>query len=136
MIACSLTSWPWLILVLIAYNVLVFLTGISLDGQMFSLTSGAIWSFKVSDLLLLFALILLFFEILKATRTGAGAVIDHLLSTAVFVIALVEFILVAGAATTTFFLIMVICLLDVIAGFSVSITSARRDFSVGPSGFE
>ena len=130
--------FPLLILVLIAYNVLVFLTGISLDGQMFSLTmvSGAIWSFKVSDLLLLFALILLFFEILKATRTGAGAVIDHLLSTAVFVIALVEFILVAGAATTTFFLIMVICLLDVIAGFSVSITSARRDFSVGPSGFE
>lgn len=130
--------FPLLILVLIAYNVLVFLTGVSLDGEIFSLTmvSKAVWSFKVSDVLLLFALILLFFEILKATRTGAGAVLDHLLSTAVFVAALIEFILVANAATTTFFLIVVITLLDVIAGFSVSITSARRDFSVGsPGGF-
>lgn len=130
--------FPLLILVLIAYNVLVFLTGAHLDGEIFSLTmvSGAVWSFKVSDVLLLFALILLFFEILKATRTGAGAVVDHLLSTAVFVVALIEFILVAQAATTTFFLLVVITLLDVIAGFSVSITSARRDFSVGnPSGF-
>jgi len=130
--------FPLLILVLIAYNVLVFLTGAHLDGEIFSLTmvSGAVWSFKVSDVLLLFALILLFFEILKATRTGAGAVLDHLLSTAVFVVALIEFILVAQAATTTFFLLVVITLLDVIAGFSVSITSARRDFSVGnPNGF-
>lgn len=128
--------FPLLILVLIAYNILVFLTGASLDGQIFSLTmvSGAVWSFKVSDVLVLLALILLFFEILKATRTGAGAVIDHLLSTAVFIIALVEFILVAQAATTTFFLIVVITLLDVIAGFSVSITSARRDFTVGHPG--
>ncbi len=128
--------FPLLILVIIAYNLLVFLTGVNLDGEIFSLTmvSGAIWSFKVSDVLLLFALILLFFEILKATRTGAGAVIDHLLSTAVFVVALIEFILVAQAATTTFFLLVVITLLDVIAGFSVSITSARRDFSVGHGG--
>ena len=128
--------FPLLILVLIAYNILVFLTGASLDGQIFSLTmvSGAVWSFKVSDVLVLFALILLFVEILKATRTGAGAVVDHLLSTAVFIIALVEFILVAQAATTTFFLIVVITLLDVIAGFSVSITSARRDFTVGHPG--
>ena len=95
---------------------------------------AAIWSFTVSDLLLLFALILLFFEILKSTRTGAGAVLDHLLSTAVFIVALIEFILFAQAATSTFFLIVVITLLDIIAGFSVSITSARRDFSVGNGG--
>ncbi len=130
--------FPLLILVLIAYNILVFFTGVSLDGQIFSVTmvSGAEWSFKVSDVLVLFALVLLFFEILKATRTGAGAVLDDLLSTAVFIIALVEFILVAQAATTTFFLLVVIALLDVIAGFSVSITAARRDFTVGhPGGF-
>lgn len=128
--------FPLLVIVLIAYNLLVFLTGASLDGQIFSLVmvSGAVWSFKVSDVLLLLALILLFFEILKATRIGAGAVIDHLLSTAVFIAALIEFILVAQAATTTFFLITVICLLDVIAGFSVSITAARRDVTFGHPG--
>ena len=130
--------FPLLLFVLAAYNVIVFFTGVSLDEQIFSLTmvSGAEWSFRVSDALVLAALILLFFEILKATRTGAGAILDHLLSTAVFIIALIEFIVVAQAATTTFFLIVVITLLDIIAGFSVSITSARRDFSVGhPGGF-
>ena len=130
--------FPLLIIVLIAYNFIAFMTGTSLSGNIFTLTmvSGAEWSFRVSDALVLAALILLFFEILKATRTGAGAVVDHLLSMAVFITALVEFILVAEAATTTFFLIVVISLLDVIAGFSVSITAARRDFSVGhPGGF-
>ena len=118
---------------LIAYNFIAFMTGTSLSENIFTLTmvSGAEWSFRVSDALVLAALILLFFEILKATRTGAGAVVDHLLSMAVFIVALIEFILVAQAATTTFFLIMVITLLDVIAGFTVGLTSARRDFSVG-----
>ena len=128
--------FPLLILVLIVYNILVFFTGISLGGQIFSVTmvSGVDWSFKVSEALVLLALVLLFLEILKATRTGTGAVLDHLLSTAVFIIALVEFILVAQAATTTFFLLVVISLLDVIAGFSVGLTAARRDFTVGHPG--
>ena len=128
--------FPLLIIVLIAYNFIAFMTGTSLSGNIFTLTmvSGAEWSFRVSDALVLAALILLFFEILKATRTGAGAVVDHLLSMAVFIIALIEFILVPQAATTTFFLIMVITLLDVVAGFTVGLTSARRDFSVGGSG--
>jgi len=125
--------FPLLILVLVAYNVLVFFTGISLSGEIFSLTmvSGVLWIFQVSDLLILFALVLLFFEVLKATRTGAGAIVDHLLSTVVFIVALIEFILVGKAATSTFFLLVVITLVDVIAGYSVSITSARRDLSIG-----
>jgi len=128
--------FPLLILVLIVYNILVFFTGVSLDAQIFSVTmvSGVDWSFKVSKALVLLALVLLFLEILKATRTGTGAVLDHLLSTAVFIIALVEFILVAQAATTTFFLLVIISLLDVIAGFSVGLTAARRDFTVGHPG--
>ncbi len=126
-------QFPLLILVLVAYNVLVFFTGIGLYDEIFSLTmvSGVVWVFQVSDLLILSALVLLFFEVLKATRTGSGAIIDHLLSTVVFIVALIEFILVGKAATSTFFLLVVICLVDVVAGYSVSITSARRDFSVG-----
>ncbi|MGI9412337.1 MAG: hypothetical protein ACR2PM_01620 [Hyphomicrobiales bacterium] len=125
--------FPLLIIVLLAYNIVVFFTGISLNGEIFSLTmvSGVLWTFQVSDLLILIALVLLFFEVLKATRTGAGAIIDHLLSTVVFIVALIEFILVGKAATSTFFLLVVITLVDVIAGYSVSITSARRDLSIG-----
>ena len=51
--------FPLLILVLIAYNVIVFFTGTRLDSEIFSLTmvSGAQWSFRVSDALILAALI-------------------------------------------------------------------------------
>ena len=40
---------------------------------------------------------------------------------------LVEFLLVQGAATSVFFLLMLMTLVDVMAGFSVSIRSATRD---------
>lgn len=71
----------------------------------------------------------MFFEILKSTRTSNASVIDHVLSTFVFVAFLVEFLVVAAAATPVFFLLMVMALIDLMAGFSVSIRSAGRDVS-------
>jgi hypothetical protein len=74
-------------------------------------------------------LVFMFFEILKSTRTSNASVLDHLLSTFVFVAFLVEFLVVPGAATSIFFLLMVMALIDLMAGFSVSIRSAGRDVS-------
>ena len=80
-------------------------------------------------MLLALGLVLLFFEVLKSTRTNNTSVIDHVLSTGVFIAFLVEFLLVAGAAHPVFFLLMLMALIDVLAGFSVSIRSAGRDVS-------
>ena len=85
----------------------------------------------IGDLMVLFGLFLLFFEILKATRIGRMSIVDHLLSTLVLIGFLVEFLLVQGAATSVFFILMVMTLVDVMAGFSVSIRSATRDVSLG-----
>ncbi|MGH6808137.1 MAG: hypothetical protein ACREEJ_15045, partial [Ensifer adhaerens] len=68
---------------------------------------------------------------LKATRTGTRALMDHLLSMVLFIAFLVEFLLVAPAATQIFFILMTISFIDVIAGFSVSMRSAGRDVSIG-----
>jgi hypothetical protein len=65
----------------------------------------------------------------KATRTSNASVVDHLLSTFVFVAFLVEFLLVRGAAHSVFFTLMVIALFDVLAGFSISLRAAGRDVS-------
>lgn len=129
-----LSSFPLLVLALIAYNAVVFFTGPSLDTELFSLlmVSGAPWSFTMHHLIVTFALLLLFVEILKSTRTGPYSIADHMLSTVVFIICLVEFLLVPEAATSTFFLIMLMALIDVVAGYSITIRSARRDFTVGP----
>lgn len=127
-----LLVFPLMILPLAIYNIL------AIGGQMdwlepiFTVTmvSGTPFVFDFGDMLLTAALVTLFLEVLKATRTGAGSIIDHLLSTAVFVAALVEFLLVDFAATSTFFLLMLMSLFDVIAGFSITIRSARRDVAL------
>lgn len=93
--------------------------------------SGGTFSMTLGDLMVLIGLLLLFVEIMKSTRTSNASVIDHLLSTFVFVAFLVEFLLVPGAAHSVFFTLMLVSLVDVLAGFSVSIRSAGRDVNFG-----
>jgi hypothetical protein len=104
-------------------------TGDPFATQMFSvqMMSGGIWTMTVGDLLIVVALLLLFVEMMKSTRTSNASIVDHLLSTFVFVAFLVEFLLVRGAAHPVFFTLMVIALIDVLGGFSVSLRSAGRD---------
>ena len=100
--------------------------------EMFSVSmmSGGVWTMTVGDLLVVVALLLLFVEMMKSTRTSNASVVDHLLSTFVFVAFLVEFLLVRGAAHSVFFTLMVIALIDVLGGFSVSLRSAGRDVNL------
>jgi hypothetical protein len=130
------TSWlssvPLLAFVVIAY--VAFAAG----GADFTLTrftvpmpSGAVWNISLGDMMLAFSLFVLFFEVLKSTRTGGNSVVDHALSMMVFVACLILFLVWPPAGTSLFFLIMLTTLVDVIAGFSVTIRSARRDYSVG-----
>ena len=89
------------------------------------------WTMRLGDLMIAFGLFILFFEILKATRIGRMSIIDHLLSTLVLLIFIVEFLLLPAAATPVFFILMLMVLVDVMAGYSVSIRAATRDVSLG-----
>ena len=130
-----LTNVPLLIVPFIVYNIqIIYYNGIGIwERQVTELTmiSGATWVMTMGDLMIGLGLLLLFFEIIKATRVGANSIIDHLLSTFVFIAYLVEFLIVSGAAHSVFFILMIIALIDVLAGFSVSIRSATRDVQVG-----
>ena len=85
------------------------------------------WVVSFGDLLVLLSLILLFIELLKSTSTGTAAIFNHALSMLVFIICLVEFLLHPAFATSVFFTIMIMSLLDVLAGVVVTIIAARRD---------
>jgi hypothetical protein len=126
-------SIPALAVVILAYNLLDY-SGSMMDTESLYLDqvlpSTAEFYLKIGDMFVLAGLVALFFEIIKAARLGAGTIVDHMLSTATFVVALVEFLLVPFCGTSTFFFLMVMSLIDVVAGFSVSILSARRDYSV------
>lgn len=131
-----LLAIPLLLIPFILYNVVMLGVGAGIGGlenqvMELSMLSGATWVVNVGDLFILVALVLLFVEILKSTRTGPFSVLDHMLSMFVFVAFLVEFLLVKEAATQIFFVLMAISFIDVIAGFSVSIKSAGRDVSIG-----
>jgi hypothetical protein len=93
--------------------------------------SGAALTFSIGELLVGLGLILLYLEVLKSTRTSTASIIDHVLSMALFVFALLELILARGMGTGAFALVVLLTLIDVIAGFTVTISTARRDIGLG-----
>jgi hypothetical protein len=128
-----LIGFPLLLVPFAIYNIVVFMMpGVSWTGTIASvhMISGADWTMTAGQALLAFALLLLFGEIMKATRIGVRTVVDHGLSLVIFLAMLVEFLLVPEAATGTFFLLLVISFVDVLGGFAVTLRTAQRDLAV------
>ncbi len=124
-----LMAFPLLALVLVAYNVMAFTDPgwLWAEAMRINVMSGALLSLQWADILIMSARFLLFVEVLKAARVGSLTIVDHIMSTAVFIVALVEFLLVEKAGTAPFVTLLAISLIDVVAGYSISIRSARRD---------
>ncbi|MDM8539062.1 hypothetical protein QUF70_20105, partial [Desulfobacterales bacterium HSG17] len=96
----------------------------------FNLISGAVVVMDISTLLIIVGLHALYFEILKSLKASVSTIINHALSLIVFIVFLVEFIVFKHAGTSCFLIMTFMSLLVVIAGFTVSISSARRDIMV------
>ena len=128
-----LIGFPLLIIPFAIYNMIAFLTpGVNWTDVFTSveLMSGATWTVTTEDLLVGLALILLPLEIFKAARIGNRSIVDHILSMTLFVVMLIEFLMVRQAGTSTFFLLLMVCAVDVIGGFIVTLRTAQRDFAV------
>ena len=124
---------PLLIIPFALYNMIAFLLpGIAWSQEItrIHMLSGAEWTFTPGELLIGCSIILLFFEMLKATRLSTRTIIDHGLSTVIFIGMVVEFLLVKQAATGTFFLLLVISFVDVVGGFTITIRTAQRDVTI------
>ena len=120
-----LLGFPLLVIPFAIYNMVVFLT------------PGVLWTNEVvrvhmlsGELLLVFSIMVLLVEMMKSTRLSTRTIIDHTLSTILFIGMIVEFLLVRQAATGTFFLLLVISFVDVVGGFIITIRTATRDISV------
>ncbi len=98
------------------------------------LPSGAEWNLTGSDIFIMLGIITLFIEIVKSVRTGTGTILEHALSLVVFIVFLVLFLLVESAGTSAFLIVSLMSLLDVIAGFTITVATARRDYAIGPPG--
>jgi len=129
-------GFPLLLIPFAVYNMIVFLTpGVSWTSPVTTvhMMSGQDWVLTWEDILLAFAIFLLWVELIKSARIGARGAVDHILAVALFVAMLIEFLLVQKAATSTFFLLMAIALIDALAGFVVGMRTAGRQIEVeGP----
>jgi hypothetical protein len=128
----SLFGIPLLIIPFAIYNMLAFLLGIDWSKQTGSIqmVSGAPWALSYGEIMIGASIIILFFELLKSTRLTTRTIIDHSLSTVLFIGMLIEFLLVQKCATGTFFLLLIISFVDVIGGFTIAIRSAQREVTV------
>ncbi|MGB7100972.1 MAG: hypothetical protein WBD95_19685 [Xanthobacteraceae bacterium] len=126
-------GFPLLLVPFAIYNIIAFLTpgvGWTTPVTTVHMMSGQDWVLTWEDMLLAFAILLLAVEIIKSTRMGMRSIVDHLLAMALFIVMLVEFLLVQRAGTSTFFLLTMIGLVDVLVGFIVSIRSSQRQVEV------
>jgi hypothetical protein len=123
---------PFLGLAVIVYLVGVVALRLSLTQELMALPlpSGAGMRVTFGDLVLLLGLVLFFVELLISTRPTQGALLNHGLSMALFVLCIVLFLLVPACGTSVFFLLTMLALIDVIAGYSISIITARRDLTL------
>ena len=128
-------GFPLLLIPFVIYNIVAFIFRLPDDiwttqAATVHMMSGQDWVLTWEDLLLAFSIFLLWIEIIKSTRMGMRSIMDHILAMALFVAMLVEFLLVRQAGTSTFFLLMIIALVDVLAGFIVSIRSSQRRLEI------
>ncbi|NBC19963.1 MAG: hypothetical protein GVY06_02770 [Alphaproteobacteria bacterium] len=142
--------FPLLVIPVAIYNIMAFAGGgdpVAIEGServLAGLTdelnasimsvpmiSGVTWTLTNGAVLLMLGLLFLFLEILKSTSTGTATIMNHAVSMILFIVCLIEFLLIADFATSIFFILTIMTLLDVLAGVVVTIVSARRDFAVG-----
>jgi hypothetical protein len=128
-----LLGFPLLLVPFAIYNMIAFLmpgVGWTTPVTTVHMMSGTDWVLTWEDILIAFAIFLLWIEIIKSSRIGRRGVMDHILAMALFIGMLVEFLLVPQAGTSTFFLLMTIALVDVLAGFIVGMRASTRQIEV------
>jgi hypothetical protein len=128
-----MVSFPLLLIPLAIYNIIVFLMpGVSLAEPLVTvpLTSGAPWSVTLGDILLALGILMLLLEVIKGARPGARYLTDHLLSLIVSGGAVAEFLLLPRFASSTYFLLALLALVDFFTGVALRV---RRPAMVAAS---
>ncbi len=125
---------PLFAYLLFIYNAVVFANGVVSDFTLGTelhafpmVLSGPVFTINVGESLLMVGVIALYVEMARTIQGGTVVFYDHLFSTLTFLGFLVEFLLVAKAATALFFTLMLMALLDLIAGFTLSAVTSHRD---------
>jgi hypothetical protein len=118
----SMVGFPLLLIPLAIYNIIAFLMpGVSFAEPLvkLKLVSGAEWPITLSDVMLALGILLLLHEVIKGARPGGKYLTDHLLSLIVFGGSAAEFVLWPKFGTSTFFLLVLLAMVDFFSGIAL-----------------
>lgn len=132
-------GFPLLIIPFAIYNVIAFLMPFDWNTKLyaFRLPSGIVFEPTAGDAFIAFSLLMLMFEFIKSTKHGKSLV-EHFLGICLVGGAGAEFAMISPTAimnqpsaplqmgNSTFALFVVICAVDLLAGFAASLRRARR----------
>lgn len=124
-----LLTLPTLIYALMAIPMSVEDVRAALDTVIFNaaLPSGDVWSAQWGHVLTSGAAVLLMIEIVKSARAATSSLVENALALLLFTLQLIFFLLVGGFGATYFAAIMIMTLIDFMAGAMVMIYATRRD---------
>lgn len=131
-----IASIPTLLYLLIAYNALVFFSPtptielLSTVLLQINMPSGSTLIFTIESLFIALGTLALYIEVVKSTRVNMESMMEQMLSTLALLVFVFEFLLLKQAGTHTFFVLTLMQLVDVLAGITVSVSTARRDISL------
>jgi len=127
-----LAGVPLLVIPFLIYNVVAFATDVqwALPVTTVQMVSGGNWDMSLGDMLIAFSILILLVEVVKSTRVGMRTIIVHMLSAVLFAIMLIEFLLFKQAATATFFILLIISFVEMLAGFTISVRTAQRNIEI------
>jgi hypothetical protein len=130
---------PLLVVPVILYNFFVLGGGVIAHHDMYSVMNAGfaltmfsqeVWRISTGDLILLLGFVMLFVETVKATGTTPKELFNHGLSMLLFVVCLVEFIVLKGFSTSSFFFLTIMTLFDTVAGYTITVVAAKRDLNL------
>jgi hypothetical protein len=101
-----------------------FAQGIEKSITYLTLPSGSPWAISGGDLLLLMALIILFFELTRGVGVSKFAIVHHTLAVLLALGCAGAFLILDAFSTSSFFFLTVMCWLDMIGGVIFNIASA------------
>ena len=120
---------PLLVLPVALYNLLLLLPvaagGLSAPLFTVAMSSGGAWAVSAGDVLAAAALVILFVDLMKPSAGPRAAAANLAMSVLLLVACVAEFLAVKGCATSAFFLITLMVLLDALAGFAAALLGGR-----------
>jgi hypothetical protein len=87
--------------------------------------SGAVWSMTQADVIVAAGMGLLFIEVLKSIGSPMLSLVNHGIAVMTLLVYVVQFISFPAFTVSTFFLLGLMQLIDVIAGYTITIVASR-----------